>query len=135
MQDFLSDLDSWLNALEEETTSAGQRNILAKIQKGLITAQDIGDDKLVVVQSISDVIENRARILEHGAKNLDFDDDDDDNEPSYAASISNSTGVSGKQAGASQAGNARQGKRGNQGSTDDRGTEKQGKGIILRNSS
>ncbi len=36
--------------LEKETTVAGQRQILAKIHKGLVAAQDIGDEKLKVVQ-------------------------------------------------------------------------------------
>ena len=77
-QEFLKDLDSLVSAFEKETTASGQRTILAKIQLGLIAAQDIGDDKLVTVQAMSDLIENKARQLEHDSKNLDFGRDDDD---------------------------------------------------------
>lgn len=51
---------------------------MAKIQLGLIAAQDIGDDKLVTVQAMADLIENKARQLEHDSKNLDFGKDDED---------------------------------------------------------
>lgn len=74
--EFLKDLDNLVSAFEKETTASGQRNVLSKIQLGLIAAQDIGDDKLVTVQSMSDLIENKARQLEHDSKNLDFDKDD-----------------------------------------------------------
>ena len=48
--EFLKDLGSLVSAFEKETTASGQRAILAKIQHGLIAAQDIGDDKLATVQ-------------------------------------------------------------------------------------
>jgi inhibitor-of-growth protein 1 len=48
--EFLRDLGSLVSAFEKETTASGQRSILAKIQHGLIAAQDIGDDKLATVQ-------------------------------------------------------------------------------------
>jgi inhibitor-of-growth protein 1 len=48
---FLKDFDSLVSAFEKETTASGQRAILAKIQHGLIAAQDIGDDKLSSVQA------------------------------------------------------------------------------------
>ena len=50
LQEFLRDLDSLVSAFEKEKTAAGQRQVLAKIQLGLIAAQDIGDDKLATVQ-------------------------------------------------------------------------------------
>ncbi len=50
--EFLRDLGSLVSAFEKETTASGQRSILAKIQHGLIAAQDIGDDKLATVQVI-----------------------------------------------------------------------------------
>ncbi len=79
-QEFLGELDGLLEALEKESTVAGQRQVLVKIQKGLIAAQDIGDDKLKVAQAIADTIENKSRLLEHDAKNLDFVDDDEEEE-------------------------------------------------------
>ena len=61
LQEFLKDLDSLVVAFEKETTASGQRNVLSKIQHGLIAAQDIGDDKLITVQAMSDLIENKSR--------------------------------------------------------------------------
>jgi len=76
--EFLKDLDDLVLAFEKETTASGQRSILAKIQVGLIAAQDIGDDKLVTVQAMSDLIENKSRQLEHDSKILDFGKDDEE---------------------------------------------------------
>lgn len=73
--EFLRDLDSLVSAFEKEKTAAGQRQVLAKIQLGLIAAQDIGDDKLATVQAMTDLIENKARQLEHDAKNLEDEDE------------------------------------------------------------
>ena len=56
----MKDLDDLVQAFEKETTASGQRSILAKIQHGLIAAQDIGDDKLVTVQAMSDLIKSPA---------------------------------------------------------------------------
>ena len=74
----MKDLDDLVQAFEKETTASGQRSILAKIQHGLIAAQDIGDDKLVTVQAMSDLIENKSRQLEHDSKILDFRKDDEE---------------------------------------------------------
>ena len=74
----MKDLDDLVVAFEKETTASGQRSILAKIQVGLIAAQDIGDDKLVTVQAMSDLIENKSRQLEHDSKILDFGKDDEE---------------------------------------------------------
>ena len=48
------------------------------IQHGLIAAQDIGADKLVTIQAMSDLIENKSRQLDHDSKNLNFGKDDED---------------------------------------------------------
>merc|ERR1712173_24606 len=71
----MGDLDSLVTAFEKEKTAVGQRQVLAKIQLGLIAAQDIGDDKLATVQAMTDLIENKARQLEHDAKNLEDEDE------------------------------------------------------------
>lgn len=86
-QEFLCDLDSLVSSYESESTLSGQRQILAKIQKGLILTQDIGDDKLVIVQNIADLIENKARLLEHDAKNLDFGKEDEEEDAEAAETV------------------------------------------------
>jgi hypothetical protein len=77
-QELLHDLEPLVCAFEAETSATAQRNVLAKIQKGLIAAQDIGDDKMATVQAIADLVESRVRMLEQDARNLDFDGSDDD---------------------------------------------------------
>ena len=42
------------------------------IQVPLIASQDIGDDKIQIVQALTDVIENKTRQLDHDSQNLDF---------------------------------------------------------------
>ena len=81
LQEFLKDLESLVLAFEKETTASGQRNVLSKIQHGLIAAQDIGDDKLITVQAMSDLIENKSRQLEHDSKILDFGKEEEDEKP------------------------------------------------------
>lgn len=76
--ELLKDLDYLISAFENETSPAGQRNILSKIQHGLIAAQDVGDDKLITVQAMADLIENKSRQLDHDSKILDFGKDDEE---------------------------------------------------------
>lgn len=100
-QDFLSHLDSLLDSLESESGSVvGQRQVLAKIQKGLIKAKDIGDEKLAVVQAMTDIIENKTRQLEHDAKNLDFNGEEiDEGEGFYSGNANKQSGNSGSRQG------------------------------------
>ena len=72
-QELLQELDSLVTQYEEETEDpVGQKRILAKMQVPLIASQDIGDDKINIVQVLTDVIENKTRQLEHVSQNLDF---------------------------------------------------------------
>ena len=87
----MKDLDDLVQAFEKETTASGQRSILAKIQHGLIAAQDIGDDKLVTVQAMSDLIENKSRQLEHDSKILDFGKDDEEEQTTGGGATGTST--------------------------------------------
>jgi inhibitor-of-growth protein 1 len=43
---------------------------LLRIQQTLIAAQEVGDEKLQIVQTIQDLIENKARQLELDYRNL-----------------------------------------------------------------
>ena len=72
-QELLQELDSLVMQYEEETEDpVAQKRILAKMQVPLIASQDIGDDKINIVQVLTDVIENKTRQLEHDSLNLDF---------------------------------------------------------------
>ena len=49
-RDFWCDLDRLVESFESESTLSGQRQILEKIKRGLILTQDMGDEKLAVMQ-------------------------------------------------------------------------------------
>ena len=73
LQELLQELDSLVTQYEEETEDpVAQKRLLAKMQVTLIASQDIGDDKINIVQVLTDVIENKTRQLEHDSQNLDF---------------------------------------------------------------
>lgn len=72
-QELLQELDTLVTQFEEETEDpAAQKRLLAKMTVPLIASQDIGDDKIQIVQTLTDVIENKTRQLEHDSQNLDF---------------------------------------------------------------
>lgn len=72
-QDLLTELETLITQFEaEKDDPAAQRKILARMQLPLIASQDIGDDKIQIVQTLTDTIENKVRQLEHDSQNLDF---------------------------------------------------------------
>ena len=74
-------MDELVTKFESQKCDAtAQRATLALIYNGLVRAQDIGDDKLKIVQTLYDLIEGKVKMLEHDAKNLDFENEDDEEE-------------------------------------------------------
>ncbi|XP_071537302.1 inhibitor of growth protein 2-like isoform X2 [Panulirus ornatus] len=71
-QALLQDMEGLRGQLEGELDSMSLKRIMVQIQDKLISTQEIGDDKLQIVQHILDLIENRQRQLELDCKNLDF---------------------------------------------------------------
>lgn len=47
-----------------------KQSALAKIQRSLILCQETGDEKLKIVASVMEAIENRTRRLEQNLENL-----------------------------------------------------------------
>lgn len=66
----LQDMEGLRGQLEGELDSISLKRIMVQIQDKLISTQEIGDDKLQIVQHILDIIENRQRQLELDCKNL-----------------------------------------------------------------
>lgn len=66
----LQDMEGLRGQLEGELDSISLKRIMVQIQDKLISTQEIGDDKLQIVQHILDIIENRQRQLELDSKNL-----------------------------------------------------------------
>uniref|UniRef100_A0A1B6CF77 Inhibitor of growth protein N-terminal histone-binding domain-containing protein n=2 Tax=Clastoptera arizonana TaxID=38151 RepID=A0A1B6CF77_9HEMI len=54
-----------------------RKRALTRIHHSLIAAQEVGDEKLQIVQQINDLIENKARQLDLDFKNLDFGKEQD----------------------------------------------------------
>lgn len=72
-QELLTELDNLVEQFEmEKDDPVAQRKLLIKMQLPLIASQDIGDDKIQIVQTLTDTIENKTRQLEHDSQNLDF---------------------------------------------------------------
>lgn len=59
--------------VRNDTDPAVKRRALMKIQQALIAAQEIGDEKLQIVQQVQDLIENKARQLDLDFRNLGRD--------------------------------------------------------------
>lgn len=47
-----------------------RRRALLRVQQALIAAQEIGDEKLQIVQQVQDLIENKSRQLDLDYRNL-----------------------------------------------------------------
>ena len=72
-QDLLTELESLVSQFEaDKDDPVAQRKLLVRMQLPLIASQDIGDDKIQIVQVLTDTIENKIRQLEHDSLNLDF---------------------------------------------------------------
>lgn len=81
-QELLQELDSLVTQYEEDCEDpVAQKRLLGKMQVPLIASQDIGDDKINIVQVLTDVIENKTRQLEHDSQNLDFGRGEDEEQP------------------------------------------------------
>ena len=68
----MSELDVLVDQFEETADPSLQKRLLNKMMLPLIASQDIGDDKIQLVQSLADIIENKTRQLDHDSQNLDF---------------------------------------------------------------
>ncbi|XP_053695113.1 inhibitor of growth protein 1 homolog [Sabethes cyaneus] len=55
-----------------EPSNASKR-VIARIQQGLIAAQELGDEKLQIVQQLQDLIDHKTRQLDQDFKNLGSD--------------------------------------------------------------
>lgn len=63
-------MDQQQEALRNDTDLAVRRRALLRVQQALIAAQEIGDEKLQIVQQVQDLIENKSRQLDLDYRNL-----------------------------------------------------------------
>lgn len=95
------------SAAEDRAAASGsnaghwRKRLLQKLQSSLISSLEIGDEKLQLVQSVQDVVENKSRQLESDCKALEFSKDRESSEPTVKDSVSNSrdTGAGGSSSG------------------------------------
>lgn len=67
----MKEVEQQQESLQKDSDSAARkRNSLVKIQQALILAQEVGDEKLQIIQQLQDLIENKARQLELDYRNL-----------------------------------------------------------------
>lgn len=57
-------------SLRKEVDSSALRKLQTQMQQTLIKAQEVGDEKLQAVNTLQELIENQARLLETDSKNL-----------------------------------------------------------------
>lgn len=72
-QAFLKDVEQQQEIIiRKDPESQVRKRAILRIQQALIAAQEVGDEKLQIVQQINDLIENKARQLDLDFKNLDI---------------------------------------------------------------
>lgn len=68
--EFLREVDQQLEILTNDVDSTTRNRALLRVQQALIAAQEIGDEKLQIVQQVQDLIENKSRQLDLDYRNL-----------------------------------------------------------------
>lgn len=63
-------MDQQQEVLRNDADPIVKRRALMRVQQALIAAQEIGDEKLQIVQQVQDLIENKSRQLEVDYRNL-----------------------------------------------------------------
>lgn len=80
-QAYLKEVEQQQEVSKRDTDTNAKRRSLLRIQQALIAAQEVGDEKLQIVQQIQDLIDNKARQLDLDYRNLDFGKDQENTEP------------------------------------------------------
>jgi inhibitor-of-growth protein 1 len=77
-QDVLVELETLVDQFTSAKDAVTQKRLLNKMMIPLINSQDIGDDKIQLVQNMADIIENKTRQLDYDSQNLDFGKGDEE---------------------------------------------------------
>lgn len=70
VSDYLREVDQQQELLKNDVDLSVRRRALHRVQQALIAAQEIGDEKLQIVQQVQDLIENKSRQLDLDYRNL-----------------------------------------------------------------
>lgn len=70
--------EQWSNCATSELEGAGSKRskAMTRIQQSLIAAQELGDEKMQLVNQLQEVIDHKTRQLDHDNKNLDYGNDE-----------------------------------------------------------
>ncbi|XP_066303997.1 inhibitor of growth protein 1-like [Branchiostoma lanceolatum] len=79
-QEVMKEIEESQERYLNESDPIVRRRKLIQIQRGLVKSQELGDEKLQLVSSMVDMVENRARQLDEDQRNLDAGKDTD-NQP------------------------------------------------------
>ncbi|XP_012251929.1 inhibitor of growth protein 1 [Athalia rosae] len=94
-QSYLRDVDQQQDILRSDVDMSTWRRALLKVQQALISAQEIGDEKLQIVQQVQDHIENKSRQLDLDYRNLDFGKEQETTEPARDSNSNVNTATTG----------------------------------------
>lgn len=72
-QEVLAELEQQQGLLGRADLEVGRKKVMLQIQHSLIKSQELGDDKLQLLQQIQDLIENKVRQLDQDYRNLDHE--------------------------------------------------------------
>lgn len=72
-QEVLAELQQQQGLLGRHDLDVGRKKVMLQIQHSLIKSQELGDDKLQLLQQIQDLIENKVRQLDQDYRNLDHE--------------------------------------------------------------
>ncbi|EEC09144.1 putative inhibitor of growth protein [Ixodes scapularis] len=72
-QEVLAELEQQQGLLRRRDLDGSRKKVMLQIQHSLIKSQELGDDKLQLLQQIQDMIENKARQLDQDYRNLDHE--------------------------------------------------------------
>ncbi|KAH7967791.1 hypothetical protein HPB52_002541 [Rhipicephalus sanguineus] len=72
-QEVLAELEQQKGLLGRRDLDVGRKKVMLQIQHSLIKSQELGDDKLQLLQQIQDLIENKVRQLDQDYRNLDHE--------------------------------------------------------------
>lgn len=67
---YLHEVDQQQEVLRNDVDPVVKRRALMRVQQALIATQEIGDEKLQIVQQVQDLIENKSRQLDVDYRNL-----------------------------------------------------------------
>ncbi|KAJ9588775.1 hypothetical protein L9F63_017934 [Diploptera punctata] len=110
-QAYLKEVEQQQESSRRDGDIGAEKRNLLRIQQTLIAAQEVGDERLQIVQTIQDIIENKARQHVIATKITNYSKDQENTEPNRENHHHHSIGNSSSVGGGGSGGGERQSKR------------------------